>query len=356
MDRLKLLQEALEIAHYARRHRGRRFVVLLDERIDPADLFLDHRFTTTVEAQLYLVTLSTQPPPAPWRAIDLREALENPEGFDPLREGLLLHSPRGEAATEAIELAKRLGASRLMFVSHHLPSALGQRLHFLLPEVRALLPAPAPPLGRLFDLAASGLPVVLLSPGAGCVFEELFTHHGAGVLLGDPVQEEIRPAQLCDTADVFLLLRAEMARGTVRPVHEAEVSQSVTEHLVYTIDDIVVGTARLAPYGDWAELSRFATLPRYRGRGRARQLGWALIDHARALGFSDLFALSIDERMWGFFLSLGFELIDRKKLPTAWQEGYNFARPSRAFHRSTHRRPSDEMTALMRPAAAPQRI
>ncbi|MCA9525160.1 MAG: GNAT family N-acetyltransferase, partial [Myxococcales bacterium] len=142
-----------------------------------------------------------------------------------------------------------------------------------------------------------------------------------------------REATLADAADLHLLLKAEMARGVVKPVSDRQIAATAHEHLVITIDGLVVGTARLAPYGTWAEMSRFATLPRYRGRGRARTLGLALIERARQLGFADLFALSVDARMWRFFESLGLEAIEREALPASWQAGYDFARPSRAFHR-----------------------
>jgi N-acetylglutamate synthase-like GNAT family acetyltransferase len=267
----------------------------------------------------------------------------DPSLLDAGEPTILVDCPAGATVASGVALARQIGARRLMFVVRELPEALADRLHFLVPEARARLGPDTPGRIRLLvEAAANGLPVVLLSAGAGCVFEELFTHHGAGVLIGDPQAEVIRVAQADDAADIFLLLRGDMERGTVRRVDEGEVARSASDHLVYTIDDIVVGTARLAPHGQWAELSRFATLPRYRGRGRARELGLALITWARARGFSDLFALSVDARMWAFFESLGFVATPREALPASWQAGYDFDRPSRAFHRPTEATPEDE--------------
>ena len=74
-----------------------------------------------------------------------------------------------------------------------------------------------------------------------------------------------------------------------------------------------------------------ATLPRYRGKGRARELARHLEQEAREAGVERLFALSTDERMWGFFLSLGFSETPREQLPEAWRTQYDLNRPSHAF-------------------------
>ena len=336
MDRLHLLREALEIAHYAHRHRGGRFVVALDDGVQPAELLTDQRFAAAVGACLCLVGPVGEAPPGPWTTVTAARLTAEPSLLDASAPTVLVDCPAGATVASGVALAGRIGARRLMFVTRNLPAAFGDRLHFLVPEARARLGADAPGRLRLLvEAAAQGLPVVMLHAGAGCVFEELFTHHGAGVLIGDPVEEAIRVATPEDAADIFLLLRGDMERGTVRRVDEGEVARSAADHLVYTIDGVVVGTARLAPHGDWAELSRFATLPRYRGRGRARQLGLALIRWAHARGFTDLFALSIDPRMWAFFESLDFAAAERTALPASWQAGYDFGRPSRAFHRRT---------------------
>lgn len=143
----------------------------------------------------------------------------------------------------------------------------------------------------------------------------------------------LRPATLADAPAIYPLLEAEVALGLIRPVEADEVARTAHQHLVWTVDGAVVGTVRLAPYGRWAEFSRFAMHPGYRGRGWARLLGSAVIEWAAELGYAELFALSIDPRMWRFFESLGFCAIEREALPAAWQAGYDFGRPSRAFHR-----------------------
>jgi amino-acid N-acetyltransferase len=259
---------------------------------------------------------------------------------------LVPDAPSGRRRRTALEVGRQMAttlkARRVLFVTSDAQRLLGgdSRPHLTPEEAaerahHATDPTDAASWAFVLEILSAGVPgVVVLEGHPGVVFEELFTHQGAGVLIGGGLGEEVRRASLADAADISLLLRAEMERGVVRPVSEEELLATVDQHLVYAIDGVVIGTARLAPYGRWAELSRFATLPRHRGRGRARKLGLALIDWGRTLGYSDLFALSIDERMWRFFESLDFVAVDREALPEAWRRAYDFSRPSRAFHRS----------------------
>jgi N-acetylglutamate synthase-like GNAT family acetyltransferase len=338
------LQRALEIAHYARRHRGTTFVAAVAEGVSVADLLLDLKLL----AAYGLPGVVVAPPEALALARQARQeglpvAVEIAR-LDVLSAGLangqvpvVLASKPEEVAAE---LARGLSARRLMLIRSHHPALAADpesQGHLTRAEAERRGAGDGPGADQWRQVVAMldlGIPGVVLLPGrTGCLFEELFTHDGAGVLVGDAAVETVRPATLADAADIHLLLKAEMTTGVVRPVSERQIAATTHEHLVYTIDGLVVGTARLAPWGDWAEMSRFATLPRYRGRGRARVLGEALIARAAESGCTDLFALSIDHRMWRFFESLGLEAIERQALPMAWQVGYDFNRPSRAFHR-----------------------
>ncbi|MCA9543267.1 MAG: GNAT family N-acetyltransferase [Myxococcales bacterium] len=232
---------------------------------------------------------------------------------------------------DGAHLARELGAQRLLCMGPTVPPS--RRGQIGLREIPAEARARNPALWTTLEAFASGpgCAAVVLARGAGAVFAELFTHHGSGLMLGHALAEGVRPAHPGDAADIFLLLRDDVHRGAIRPVDEHGVAETLEQHLVYVIDGVVVGTARLIPHGDRAELSRFATLPRYRGRGRARALGEALIDRARAQGYAGVFALSIEARMWGFFESLGMSPADRATLPESWLAGYDLSRPSRAY-------------------------
>ena len=94
---------------------------------------------------------------------------------------------------------------------------------------------------------------------------------------------------------------------------------------------MAVGLACLKPYGEEVELAQISALARYRGKGRGKELARVLIARAREIGCKGVFALSIDERMWEFFLSLGLEQVSRDSLPEPWRRDYDMTRNSRAF-------------------------
>ncbi len=349
MNSIHEMQRALELAHYARRHRGQRFVVALGGDLEVGDFLFDLKLLTAYGLDC-VVVLRAQ---AGRAAVELAEGVAEGVPWECIaastpglaevvaaslaagkRPMVLAPDPSGQglapAKQVAAELAAHLGARRLILLLDPAAAALDAPPHLGLAEARArstshpLWPWVAEQLGR-------GTNVVLLPGRSGAVFEELFTHAGCGVLIGEAVLEEIRPATLADSADVWLMLKSDMDRGLIRGVEERTVRATIQQHLVYTIDGLVVGTARLVPHEDEAELSRFATLPRYRGRGRARELGLALIEQARQRGHQRVFALSIGPRMWSFFESLGLQACARETLPASWAEGYDFERPSRAY-------------------------
>ena len=354
---LRDLQRALELAHYARRLRGQRFVVALGGTLKLGDFLLDLKLLGAYGLEAVMVV-----PAAAGHATPLLEEISE-EGV-PFERVEVDGDSAGGARVLVDTVLASLGRGRVPVVVARDPASdarpgpakrLARRIARAIGARRLLLAVQgdvdterqgqmtvaeaAAVGGPLWDFVVSsvqaGIPGVVVLPGrAGCLFEELFTHHGAGVLVGDALVEEIRAAGPADTADVELLLKADIERGLIRPASDAELRRTIHQHLVYTIDGVVVATARLVPWGASAELSRFGTLPRYRGRGRARQLAEALLARAHDSGYAEVFALSTDERMWRFFESLGFCSVERDALPTAWLDGYDIARPSRAYSQS----------------------
>lgn len=176
-----------------------------------------------------------------------------------------------------------------------------------------------------------GYEVIVLECESGALFEEIFTHKGRGTLFSDRYPNEIRRAQLGDVKEIFLLIKANSVQNAVLPLTEDEICKSINDFFVYTINGALVATARLTDYGNWVELAKVCTLPRYQRRGRAHELAVRMIEEARGQGKSHVFSLSIIPKMWEFFSRLGFKEIDRHELPNNWQEHYNFNRPSKAF-------------------------
>jgi N-acetylglutamate synthase-like GNAT family acetyltransferase len=242
----------------------------------------------------------------------------------------------------AAVLARRLEAHKLFLIGKpaaELEQAIS-RTHVTLDELapmrdklgQAGLAHLEPLLAFIGDNLNEGIPDIVLLEGQNTqLFGEVFTHDGAGILFNPSRRASIRQARVGDTTDIALLLRPEIEAGRILPVDEETVERNIRHFWIYEVDGLMVGVARLKPYGTWAELAHFSTLPRYRGKGRARDLALSMIEQARKMQHDAVFALSIDPRMWEFFQSLGFRESPREKLPPEWQSQYDFSRPSHAF-------------------------
>lgn len=369
---------ALEFAHYAERFRGKTFVIAMPVGVSFAELLMDFKVFAGYHIGLALVT--ADPEFALEKAIskanqrgarfelsivtDLiyrRETGELTLDFDRIRQSLSQgktpviaycggpgeEPPGTEAGLEpvyglAAAVSERLNPRKL-FLVHALAGALKQ----ILPRVSAqkseleelsqrLEEAHRTEGAALFtfirECLESGIPDVVLIEGlSGELFGEVFTHDGAGVLINATTRSGIRPASIKDITDIALLLRPEIEAGRILPRDENAIEANIDKYWIYEIDGMGVGLACLKDFGEVAELSQFSTLPRYRGKGRAKDLARFLTDQARERGYSSVFALSIDDRMWEFFVSLGFERVARESLPEAWKKHYDMRRKSRAF-------------------------
>lgn len=176
-----------------------------------------------------------------------------------------------------------------------------------------------------------GLDIVLLRPESGNLFEEIFTHKGIGTLFTDRYSNIIRRGLLRDVFDVSRLLKPFIESTVILPVTEDEIAEEIGDYFLYLVNDSIVAASHLKRYGCAAALSKFCTLPRYQGKGRARELACEMINEARRSGLEYVFALSTEELMWTFFENLGFEPTPRESLPESWKKGYDFSRPSKAF-------------------------
>jgi N-acetylglutamate synthase-like GNAT family acetyltransferase len=374
----KELFQALEFAHYAERFRDNVFVIAFPKDIPFQELLLDIKVLVGYHIKLALVV-----PDPEFKLAEIVEtankrgtrfqlslvtdALYNPQegrfGIDLEKMKRVLEQGKslviahhtdfaGDGLLEpayllAREVALRLQAHKLFLVSRaaeSLEEAIS-RTHVTAEELEGLtsklgqigLNGLGPLLRFIGECLAQGIPdIILLEGRSTMLFSEVFTHDGAGILFNPSRHALIRRAKVQDVTDVNLLLNPEIEAGRILPVDENTVERNISNFWIYEVDGLLVGVARLKPYATWAELAHFSTLPRYRGKGRARELALSMIEQARQLNIEAVFALSIDPRMWEFFQSLGFHEIAREKLPREWQQGYDFSRPSHAFLMELH--------------------
>lgn len=372
------LFRALELAHYAARFRGQTFVVGISAEIPFQNLLLDLQVLAGYHIRVVLVL------PDPARQLEGLIARSNKRGtgfhllplpkdakdqeqpaaiteLRPDIESLLAggmvpviafqtaeqapdEAPHGVQSTFvlAARTAQMLGAGKLFLAGAELADLISTapRAHVLSQEIGALrdrLPSGlARRFGALLDFIAErlerGIPdIILIDDLPGQLFQEVFTHEGAGMLFDKVEREIVRQARVEDVTQIGLLLRAEIEEGRILPVDEDAIEGDIQLYWVYEIDGLIVGSARLKPFGGWAELAQFTTLPRYRGKGHARTLGSRLEQEAAAMGMHNLFALSTNDGMWRFLEHQGFSPVERTALPREWRADYDMSRPSRAF-------------------------
>lgn len=177
----------------------------------------------------------------------------------------------------------------------------------------------------------NGCEIVLLEGNTGCLFQEIFTHMGRGTLITSDYPNIIRNGEISDVMDLALLMKPYSQAGSILPISEDELANEIESFYVYTVNNSMVAAAKLKEYGSAAELAKFCTLPRYQGKGRARELAGRMIQNARQAKKEYIFALSTEPKMFEFFENLGFKPHNRQDLPETWKKSYDMTRPSKAF-------------------------
>ncbi|HEX7927895.1 MAG TPA: GNAT family N-acetyltransferase [bacterium] len=374
MTATKELFQALEFVHYAERFRHKVFVLALTPETPVHELLHDLRVLAGYQIQVVLVAPDTdfqldrivsqsnkrgtrfqllmltelafpQEGPPQIDYAGLHKDLAN--GFMPI---LAYHwEPAGSGALEpsfllAGELAVQLKADKLYLVTPKVGAWFGaaSRTQVLREEISRMdaelanggIAGHEPLLAFIHTTLDRNVPDIVVVEGKpSYLFKEVFTHDGAGILFTCVKPSHIRQAEVRDVTDIALLLEPEREAGRILKVDDNEIEANIGTYWVYDVDGLLVGAARIKRFGKWAELAHFATQPRYRGKGRARELAQRLIREALMQGIEVVFALSIDPRMWEFFGELGFRELARDQLPDEWKTGYDMNRPSRALVR-----------------------
>ncbi|MCB0353809.1 MAG: GNAT family N-acetyltransferase, partial [Bdellovibrionales bacterium] len=265
------------------------------------------------------------------------------------------------AQNDLFELSRQLGARRTILVSPYPGLMLGEHLssHPTEQDIRKALheDTPCNVSRRLLELIVAELSeaeteIILLGDAPGDLYQEIFTHRGCGTLFTHSYPNVIRTAKLSDTHQIALLLRPTVQNASVLPVSEDQIAEHISQFSVYTVNSQIVALAKLTPYGSAVELGKFATLPRYQGKGRARELALYLLEKAKRKSFRSVFALSMNPVMWKFFEHLGFSETSRDKLPEEWSKQYDHSRPSKAFWLDFPVRKSRPVQSAQSPSAS----
>jgi len=354
--------DALELFHYAYKFRHHQFVLVLEEGALLEEIMLDIRVLYSAHIKIIILYQANQSigedlwrwtergfrfchtaSTPPEQAIEVLNRERDRENVTIV--GLDLEQCREpESLTrQSLRVAATLGADKIFFFGAHkgltlngkfLSHPLPSELELSLSQRQTINMAPSRLQMMLEETLQCGIEIVILEGRSGTLYEEIFTHRGSGTLLTDDYPNVIRQGRDGDLTDLLMLVKHAVQQGSVLPVSEATLAETIHDYFLYTVNDSIVAAATLIDYGKSAELAKFCTLPRYQGKGRAKTLALQMIEKAAELKKEYVFALSVNPKMWDFFLGLGFVETAREELPKGWCTQYDFDRPSKAFRKN----------------------
>ncbi|MCP4750328.1 MAG: GNAT family N-acetyltransferase [Proteobacteria bacterium] len=356
---------ALEIFHYSYRFQNHLFILALEEEMNLQNIITDLRVLHSAHIRIIVAcrnfdelrnilkvwnhrgcpfeyfTMNADDDAIQKRIVDLEQSLESDnipvlglgeskgeKPFSTILDDFVMNLASYLTVDKAFFLSSRPGlVVDDEFVSHTTPQEISgylkkarhinigkERLSFFVDQNKQL-----------------GVEIVLLEGKTGCLFQEIFTHRGRGSLLTSDYPNVIRKGRITDVMDIALLMKPYIQSGAILPVTEDKLAEEIDLYYVYTVNNSIVAVATLKDYGTAAELAKFSTLPRYQGKGRAKELAENMIRTARDAQKDYIFALSIEPKMFDFFENLGFAECDRHNLPRKWKENYDMTRTSKAF-------------------------
>jgi amino-acid N-acetyltransferase len=256
--------------------------------------------------------------------------LISPIGFD--RDG---HSLRINSDHLASELAIRLEASKLIFLTPHAGLMLGGRVEANIPleQLEALLEKHADQIDeRLRSKCVYAVRAleggttrahILDGRVLGGLLTEIFDKVGVGTMIHANDYQQIRPARKKDAQAIYNITRAAVKTEMLRQRTREQIEREIDNYYIYEIDGSVIGCASLLPLdgSDAAELASVFVTPFYQGRGVGHKLAEFACLEAQRRGLTRVLALSTQS--YSFFRNVcGFEDGTVEDLPPARQEDY----------------------------------
>ena len=114
--------------------------------------------------------------------------------------------------------------------------------------------------------------IVLLEAEPGELFKEVFTHVGAGTLIASDYEIKFERASIQYASDIYYLILSYVVEGVMLPVTREDILSNIRDFYILSIDESVVASLLIKPYGQACELAKLCTLPRYRNLGLAKNL------------------------------------------------------------------------------------
>jgi amino-acid N-acetyltransferase len=277
------------------------------------------------------------------------------------------HSYRLNSDAVAVEVARELGAVKLMFVGtanglemegrvvsqmsvKELESALKNSADKIAPHMMSK---------ALHALRASqgGVPRVHIINGRidEGLLAEVFFNEGIGTLIYADEYQAIRKAMRKDIRHIMALIKPSIQEEQLIRRTRSSIDKHIGEYFVFEIDNNIVGLVALHPYPEqkMAELASLAVNPAHENRGIGTKLALYVENLAREQGAERIFCLST--QTFTFFQhKLGYAEATSDDLPPARREKYEHSgRNSKVLLKSLTAAPVLPATAPRDPALSP---
>jgi amino-acid N-acetyltransferase len=254
----------------------------------------------------------------------------SPIGFD--RDG---HSLRINSDHLASELAIRLEASKLIFLTPHQGLLVGGRVEANIPleQLETVLEKSEQQIDERVRskarYAAHALEAgtqrahILDGRVLGGLLTEIFDKVGVGTMIHTNEYQQIRHARKKDAQALYNITRTGIKADQLRQRSRDQIEREIDQYFVYEIDGSVIGCACLIPYDgtDTAELASVFVTPFYQKRGVGKKLAEYAILEAQRRNFTKVIALTTQS--YSFFRNVcGFEEATADDLPPARREDY----------------------------------
>lgn len=164
----------------------------------------------------------------------------------------------------------------------------------------------------------------------GAIIREIFSNLGIGTLIYGSEYESIRPMKSDDLSDVLRIMQPLMDAGILIHRTEEDLTNAMSDFVVYEIDGVVHACGALKDYGEGqAEIAAIATNPTYSHLSMGKKILTYLVDRARKMKYDRVFVLTTSTVDW--FEQMGFKQIKLDGLPEKKRVTYNFKRNSMIF-------------------------
>lgn len=163
---------------------------------------------------------------------------------------------------------------------------------------------------------------ILNGAADGSLLQELFTRNGIGTSIAKEAFVSIRQAHSGDIPHIAALIRPLEEQGILLHRSREYLENHISEFSILEHDGNLYGCAALKTFAeaDCGEIACLAVSPQAQDGGYGERLLAHIIDKARGIGISKLFALSTNTGEW--FAERGFQTASEDELPETRRKDY----------------------------------